>query len=47
MLDRSGYVFDARGIGRRRLLHLAREKDRGRLLASLGGVKRQHLMRCR
>ena len=39
LLDRSGYVFDARGIGRRRLLHLAREKDRGRLLASLGGVK--------
>ena len=32
LLDRSGYVFDARGIGRRRLLDLAQEKDRGRLL---------------
>jgi aspartokinase/homoserine dehydrogenase 1 len=39
LLDRSGYVFDARGIGRRRLLDLAREKDHGRLLAALGGVK--------
>src|SRR6185436_12992420 len=39
LLDRSGYLFDARGIGRRRLLDLAREKDRGKLLSSLGGVK--------
>ena len=39
LLDRSGYVFDARGIGRRRLLRLAQEKDRGHLLSTLGGVK--------
>jgi aspartokinase/homoserine dehydrogenase 1 len=37
LLDRSGYVFDARGISRRRLLDLTREKDGGALLASLGG----------
>ena len=37
LLDRSGYVFDARGISRRRLLALTREKDAGALLASLGG----------
>ena len=39
LLDRSGYVFDPRGISRRRLLALAREKDRGRLLSTLGGHK--------
>jgi aspartokinase/homoserine dehydrogenase 1 len=39
LVDRSGFVFDPRGIGRRRLLGLAREKDRGRLLAELGGVR--------
>ena len=39
LLDRSGYVFDARGISRRRLLALAQEKDKGALLASLGGQK--------
>jgi aspartokinase/homoserine dehydrogenase 1 len=38
LIDRSGYLFDPRGLGRRRLLELAREKDRGRLLAGLGGV---------
>ena len=37
LLDRSGYVFDARGVSRRRLLALTREKDAGALLASLGG----------
>ena len=37
LLDRSGYVFDPRGLSRRRLPELAREKDAGALLASLGG----------
>jgi aspartokinase/homoserine dehydrogenase 1 len=37
LLDRSGYVFDARGLSRARLLRLAREKDAGALLADLGG----------
>jgi aspartokinase/homoserine dehydrogenase 1 len=36
-LDRSGYVFDPRGLSRRRLLRLAAGKDRGELLADLGG----------
>lgn len=37
LLDRSGYVFEPRGLSRRRLLSLARAKDAGGLLASLGG----------
>ncbi len=37
LLDRSGYLFEPRGFSRRRLLDLAREKDGGALLASLGG----------
>lgn len=37
LLDRSGYVFEPRGISRRRLLDLARKKDAGALLARLGG----------
>ena len=37
LLDRSGYVFEPRGISRRRLLALTREKDAGELLTSLGG----------
>jgi aspartokinase/homoserine dehydrogenase 1 len=37
LLDRSGYVFDPRGLRRARLLGLARGKDRGALLADLGG----------
>jgi bifunctional aspartokinase / homoserine dehydrogenase 1 len=37
LLDRSGYIFEPRGISRRRLTELAREKDAGELLASLGG----------
>jgi aspartokinase/homoserine dehydrogenase 1 len=41
LLDRSGFVFDPRGISRRRLLMLAQEKDRGALIASLGGVRAQ------
>ena len=39
LLDRSGYVFDAKGISRTRLLRLAREKDAGTLLADLGGTR--------
>ena len=39
LLDRSGYVFDARGLSRARLLRLARQKDAGQLLADLGGVR--------
>jgi aspartokinase/homoserine dehydrogenase 1 len=38
LLDRSGYVFDPKGLSRRRLLRLAEGKDRGALLSSLGGV---------
>ena len=37
LLDRSGYIFDPRGISRRRLSELAREKNAGELLATLGG----------
>ena len=37
LLDRSGYIFDPRGISRRRLSELAREKNAGELLAKLGG----------
>ena len=37
LLDRSGYVFEPRGLSRKRLLELARKKDAGGLLASLGG----------
>jgi bifunctional aspartokinase / homoserine dehydrogenase 1 len=37
LLDRSGYIFEPRGISRRRLTDLAREKDAGKLLATLGG----------
>ena len=36
-LDRSGYVFDPRGVSRGRLLRLAEGKDKGKLLAELGG----------
>ena len=39
LLDRSGYVFDPRGLSRSRLLKLAGGKDRGALVADLGGVK--------
>jgi aspartokinase/homoserine dehydrogenase 1 len=36
-LDRSGYVFDPRGLSRVRLQRLAEGKDGGALLSSLGG----------
>jgi aspartokinase/homoserine dehydrogenase 1 len=39
LLDRSGYIFEPRGLSRKRLLELARKKDAGALLASLGGQK--------
>ena len=39
LLDRSGYIFDPRGISRRRLLELAQQKDSGALLTALGGKK--------
>jgi aspartokinase/homoserine dehydrogenase 1 len=38
LLDRSGYVFEPRGLSRARLLRLAEGKDRGSLLAALGGA---------
>jgi bifunctional aspartokinase / homoserine dehydrogenase 1 len=37
LLDRSGYVFDNRGLSRARLLRLARAKESGALLSGLGG----------
>jgi aspartokinase/homoserine dehydrogenase 1 len=37
LLDRSGYVFEPRGLSRKRLLDLTQKKDAGALLASLGG----------
>ncbi len=39
VLDRSGYVFEADGLSRAKLARLARQKDRGALLASLGGTR--------
>jgi aspartokinase/homoserine dehydrogenase 1 len=39
LLDRSGYVFDPRGLSPRQIAKLALGKDRGRLLASLGGER--------
>jgi len=38
LLDRSGYVFEPRGLSRQRLLHLTREKDSGAFLTALGGT---------
>ncbi|HVR69926.1 MAG TPA: aspartate kinase [Vicinamibacteria bacterium] len=37
LLDRSGYVFEARGLSRARLLRLAQGKDEGEVLSRLGG----------
>ena len=37
LMDRSGYIFEPRGLSRRRLSTLTREKDEGGLIASLGG----------
>ena len=38
LLDRSGYVFEARGLSRARLLRLAQGKDEGTVLSKLGGL---------
>ena len=38
LLDRSGYIFEPKGISSRKLTELAREKDAGELLAALGGT---------
>jgi aspartokinase/homoserine dehydrogenase 1 len=37
LLDRSGYVFEPRGLSNRRLLQLTRQKDAGAFLSALGG----------
>jgi aspartokinase/homoserine dehydrogenase 1 len=37
LLDRSGYVFEPKGVSPARIATLARGKDEGRLLAALGG----------
>jgi aspartokinase/homoserine dehydrogenase 1 len=37
LLDRSGYVFEPRGLSRARLIQLMREKDAGKFLSGLGG----------
>lgn len=37
LLDRSGYLFDAKGLSRTRLRQLAKAKDGGALLSALGG----------
>lgn len=37
LLDRSGYVFDDRGLSRARLVKLSKAKDGGALLTALGG----------
>ncbi len=37
LLDRSGYVFDARGLPEKRLRTLAGKKDAGALLTAIGG----------
>ena len=39
LLDRSGYIFDARGLSQARLRHLAQAKDAGGMLAGIGGVE--------
>ena len=39
LLDRSGYVFNPKGLSRARLMKLASEKDKGALLSQLGGHK--------
>jgi aspartokinase/homoserine dehydrogenase 1 len=37
LVDRSGYLFEPRGLSRRRLLAITREKDEGARIAALGG----------
>ena len=39
LLDRSGYVFDARGLSQSRLRQLAQAKDGGAMLAAIGGTR--------
>ncbi|HYE86029.1 MAG TPA: hypothetical protein VEA16_06725, partial [Vicinamibacterales bacterium] len=39
LLDRSGYLFDAKGLSRSRLLKLSKAKDAGALLSALGGCE--------
>ncbi len=39
LMDRSGYVFNPKGLSRARLMRLAAEKDKGALLSQLGGHK--------
>ena len=39
VLDRSGYIFDAKGLSRPRLAKLARAKDAGKLVATQGGTR--------
>jgi aspartokinase/homoserine dehydrogenase 1 len=39
LLDRSGYLFDAKGLSRAKLRELSKAKDQGALLTSLGGKK--------
>jgi aspartokinase/homoserine dehydrogenase 1 len=39
LLDRSGYIFDARGLSGARLTRLAKQKDAGTLLADMGGTR--------
>lgn len=39
LLDRSGYLFDAKGLSRSRLLKLSQAKDGGALLSTLGGTR--------
>ncbi len=39
LLDRSGYLFNAKGLSRSRLRALAEAKDKGALLSALGGKK--------
>ena len=36
-MDRSGYIFEPRGVSKRRLVSLARQKDQGSLISALGG----------
>lgn len=39
LLDRSGYLFNAKGLSRSKLRELSKAKDRGALLTSLGGKR--------
>ncbi|HJU42987.1 MAG TPA: aspartate kinase [Vicinamibacterales bacterium] len=39
LMDRSGYVFNPKGLSKARLMELASDKDKGALLSQLGGRK--------